>query len=149
MKPHHAADSLQAHVEQLFHELPEPISPQDLPQLLQLGLTQMIAAALAKERRSHLANLPQDRANGYVPQRTPHVGATPVGLERARTRQGSYPALLPKHRRNLLETYQELIQNVLLGITSENHHQTLSSFPGRFRVNALEDSQFTSKQGGS
>ena len=118
MKNNQSSDSLQAHVEQFFNQLPEPISPQDLPQMLQLALTKMIEAALAQERHFHLENHPQDRANGYAPQRTLHVGATPVSLERPRTRQGFYPALLPKHQRHLPEAYQELLQNILLGARS-------------------------------
>ena len=113
-----AADSLQAHVAQFFNQLPEPISPQDLPQLLQLALTKMIETALAQERQFHLADHPEDRANGYAPERTLHVGATPLSLERPRTRQGFYPALLPKHQRHLPEAYQELLQNILLGARS-------------------------------
>src|SRR5512141_2885411 len=100
MKNNPPSDSLQAHVEQFFRQLPEPISPQDLPQMLQLALTKMMEAALARERQFHLADHPEDRANGYAPERTLHVGATPVSLERPRTRQGFYPALL---------------QNILLG----------------------------------
>jgi transposase-like protein len=118
MKNSPASDSLQAHVEQFFNQLPEPISPQDLPQMLQLALSKMIEAALAQERQFHLQDHPEDRANGYAPQRTLHVGATPVSLERPRTRQGFYPALLPKHQRNLPEAYQELLQNILLGARS-------------------------------
>jgi transposase-like protein len=118
MKNNPSADSLQAHVDQFFNQLPDPISPQDLPQLLHLALTKMIEAALAQERQFHLQDHPEDRANGYAPQRTLHVGATPVSLERPRTRQGFYPALLPKHQRHLPEAYQELLQNILLGARS-------------------------------
>jgi putative transposase len=120
MKDKQLSDSIQAHVQQFFNQLPEPISPQDLPQMLQLALTRMIEAALAQERQFHLADHPEDRANGYAPERTLHVGATPVSLERPRTRQGFYPALLPKHQRHLPEAYQELLQNILLGARSFN-----------------------------
>jgi len=118
MKNNQSSDSLQAHVQQFFNQLPGPLSPQDLPQLLQLALTKMIETALAQERQFHLQDHPEDRANGYAPQRSLHVGATPVSLERPRTRQGFYPALLPKHQRHLPEAYQELLQNILLGARS-------------------------------
>jgi hypothetical protein len=64
MKNNPSSDSLQAHVEQFFNQLPEPISPQDLPQMLQLALSKMIEAALAQERQFHLQDHPEDRANG-------------------------------------------------------------------------------------
>src|SRR5512140_1015551 len=78
MKNNASADSLQAHVAQFFNQLPEPISPQDLLQMLQLALTKMIEAALPRERQFHLADHQEDRANGYAPERTLHVGATPL-----------------------------------------------------------------------
>src|ERR1035441_7513063 len=71
MKNNPSADSLQAHVAQFFNQLPDPISPQDLPQLLQLALTKMIDAALAQERQFHLQDHPEDRANGYAPPMHP------------------------------------------------------------------------------
>ena len=46
MKNNPSADSLQAHVAQFFNQLPDAISSQHLPQLLQLALTKMIEAAL-------------------------------------------------------------------------------------------------------
>jgi transposase-like protein len=116
--------SLQTHVEQFLRqaaqspELAVHLSPQDLPHLLQLGFAQMLEAALDKERQWHLADHPEDRANGYAPPRTLHVGTTPVPLERPRTRQGFYPAVLPKHQRHLPEAYQQLLQNILLGAKS-------------------------------
>jgi len=118
MKNNQTTDSLQAHVQQFFDQLPEPLSPENLPQLVQLGLTQMIKAALAQERRFHLEDHPQDRANGYAPTRTLHVGATALCLERPRTRQAFYPALLPKHQRHLPQAYQDLLQDILLGARS-------------------------------
>jgi len=39
-------------------------------------------------------------------------------LERPRTRQGFYPAVLPKHQRYLPEAYQQLLRNILLGARS-------------------------------
>lgn len=59
-----------------------------------------------------------DRANGYAPKRSLHLGTTPVQMEIPRTRQGFYPALLPKHQRYLPDAYQQLLQNILLGARS-------------------------------
>src|ERR1039457_4248005 len=130
MKNNPSADSLQAHVAQFFNQLPDPISPQDLPQLLQFALTKMIEAALAQKRQFHLQDHPEDRANGYAPQCTLHVGATPVSLKRPRTRQGFYPALLPKHQRHLPEAYQDLLQNILLGGPQLRRRPTHPPGPG-------------------
>src|ERR1035438_4137062 len=77
MKINPSADSLQAHAQQFFNQLPDPISPQDLPQLLHLALTKMIEAALAQERQFHLQDHPEDRANGYAPQGTSTSGPPP------------------------------------------------------------------------
>jgi hypothetical protein len=77
MKNNPSADSLQAHVAQFFNQLPDPISPQDLPQLLHLALTKMIEAALAQERQFHLQDHPEDRANGYAPNAPSMSGPPP------------------------------------------------------------------------
>lgn len=114
----------QAHLEQLVQDLTQalqnflPTGPQELPQLLQAGLAQLLAGALNKEREFYLDQHPADRANGYAPARTLDVGATPVSFERPRTRQGFYPALLPKHQRQLPQAYQELLHQILLGSRS-------------------------------
>lgn len=118
MKTTQQTDSLQAHLAQFLDQLPQPLSVQDLPQLLQTAASQMIAAALAQERQFHLQAHPEDRANGYAPARTLQVGTLPVALERPRTREGFYPTLLPKHQRTLPEAYQELLQDILLGARS-------------------------------
>jgi transposase-like protein len=118
MQHNQSSPSLQAHLEECLQQLPGPLSPQDLPQLLHLGLSQIIEAALAKERQLHLDSHPEDRANGYAPQRTLHVGTIPVPVERPRTRQGFYPAVLPKHQRHLPEAYQQLLQDLILGARS-------------------------------
>ena len=116
--------SLQAHLDEFFGrlaacpELHDQLSAADLPQLLEAGLAQVLKRALNRERQFHLEDNPQDRANGYAPKRTLNVGATSVVLERPRTRQGFYPALLPKHQRSLPEAYQQLLRNILLGARS-------------------------------
>jgi transposase-like protein len=116
--------SPQIHLDQLLQDVVQslgaalPGCPEELPQLLQVGLAQLLSAALRKERQFYLEDHPEDRANGYAPARTLDVGATPVSFERPRTRQGFYPAVLPKHQRQLPQAYQDLLQNILLGSRS-------------------------------
>ena len=115
---------VQAHLNQFFAqlaqcpELERQLGPQDLPQLLQAGLAHVLKGALQRERQLHLEEHPEDRANGYAPKRTLHIGTTPVPLQRPRTREGYYPAVLPKHQRYLPEAYQQLLRNILLGARS-------------------------------
>lgn len=122
----HDSSGVQAHLNQFFSQLakyPElegQLGPQDLPQLLEAGLAHVLKGALNRERELHLEEHPQDRANGYAPKRTLHIGTTAVSLERPRTRQGFYPAVLPKHQRHLPEAYQQLLRNILLGARSFN-----------------------------
>ena len=124
MNNNQESSAVQAHLDEFFSQLaqcPElegKLSPQDLPQLLQAGLSHVLNSALKKERHFYLEDHPQDRANGYAPKRTLTVGTTPVELERPRTREGFYPAVLPKHQRYLPEAYQQLLRNILLGARS-------------------------------
>lgn len=124
MNNNQGSSAVQAHLDQFFAQLassPElegQLSPQDLPQLLQAGLSHVLHTALQKERQFHLEEHPQDRGNGYAPKRTLKVGSTSVELERPRTRQAFYPAILPKHQRHLPEAYQQLLRNILLGARS-------------------------------
>ncbi len=126
MKNNQESSTVQAHLEQFFSQLaqcPElagRLGPEDLPQLLEAGLAQVLGGVLKRERQFHLEEHPEDRANGYAPKRTLHVGTTAVPLERPRTRQGFYPAILPKHQRHLPEAYQQLLRNILLGARSFN-----------------------------
>ena len=116
--------ALQAHLDEFFAQLarcPElegQLSPEDLPQLLEAGLTHVLKGVLQRERQFYLEDHPQDRANGYAPKRTLNIGTTAVELHRPRTRQAFYPAVLPKHQRHLPEAYQQLLRNVLLGARS-------------------------------
>lgn len=118
--------AVQAHLDRFFSqltqspELERQLTPEDLPQLLQAGLSQVLNRALKKERDLHLEDHPQDRGNGYAPKRTLQIGTTAVELERPRTREGFYPAVLPKHQRHLPEAYQQLLRNILLGARSFN-----------------------------
>jgi len=115
--------SLQARLNEFFGQLAQcaelhGLSPEDLPRLLQAGLSSVLNAALQKERQFHLEDHPEDRANGYAPKRTLRIGTTSVELERPRTRQDFYPAVLPKYQRHLPEAYQQLLRNLLLGARS-------------------------------
>ncbi len=116
--------AVQSHLEEFLAQLarcPElegQLSPEDLPQLLEAGLSHVLNGTLQQERQFHLVDHPQDRANGYAPTRTLQVGSTAVRLDRPRTRQGFYPAVLPKHQRHLPEAYQQLLRNILLGARS-------------------------------
>ena len=126
MNNNRAVSAVQAHLDQFFSqltqspELEERFSPEDLPQLLEAGLSHVLNSVLKKERQFHLEEHPDDRANGYAPKRTLKVGTTSVELERPRTREGFYPAVLPKHQRYLPEAYQQLLRNILLGARSFN-----------------------------
>ncbi|HWW03086.1 MAG TPA: IS256 family transposase [Candidatus Acidoferrum sp.] len=122
----HDRPRLQAHLDEFFGrianspELCEQLSPEDLPQLLEAGLSHVLNNTLKTERQFHLQAHPEDRANGYAPKRTLNIGATTVALDRPRTRQGFYPAVLPKHQRHLPQAYQQLLRNILLGARSFN-----------------------------
>jgi len=126
MNGKHDIASVQAHLEEFFTQLAQSaelegqLSPADLPQLLEAGLSHVLKTALQKERQFHLEDHPEDRANGYAPTRTLKVGSTAVQLERPRTRQGFYPAVLPKHQRYLPAAYQQLLRSILLGAKSFN-----------------------------
>jgi putative transposase len=124
MNNNQEASAVQAHLDQFFSqltqypELERSLTPEDLPQLLQAGLSHVLNTLLQKERHFHLEDHPQDRGNGYAPKRTLKIGTTAVELERPRTREGFYPAVLPKHQRHLPEAYQQLLRNILLGARS-------------------------------
>ena len=117
---------VQAHLDEFFARLvTDPqlegrLSPADLPQLLEAGLSHVLNTTLKKERDFHLEHHPEDRANGYAPTRVLNIGSTAVPLDRPRTRQGFYPSVLPKHQRHLPEAYQQLLRNILLGARSFN-----------------------------
>jgi len=126
MNDNQESSEVQGHLNQFFSKLaacPElegQLGPQDLPQLLEAGLAHVLKGALKRERELHLEDHPEDRANGYAPKRTLRMGTTAIALERPRTRQGFYPAVLPKHQRYLPEAYQQLLRNILLGARSFN-----------------------------
>jgi transposase-like protein len=90
------------------------IQPKDLEQFLQNGLSKLLIRAVEQERQLYLADHPEDRANGFAPTRSLQIGTTPVELERPHTRGPFYPGFLPKYQRCLPETYQQLLQDILL-----------------------------------
>lgn len=120
MKNSTAGYTAQARIEELVRDLAEdPVwgslsSPADLQSYLQAGFSALLNAALLKERAFYLDQHPEDRANGFAPTRDLHIKTTPVTLERPRTRAGFYPAFLPKHQRHIPESYQELLEQILL-----------------------------------
>lgn len=124
MKTNHTDSTLQARFDELISHFTHAsalgswLSPAELQTFLQSGLSQLLQAALETERAFHLDQQPEDRANGFAPKRTLHLGTTPLEMEIPRTRQSFYPALLPKHQRYLPQAYQHLLQNILLGARS-------------------------------
>src|SRR5262245_46191255 len=87
------------------------IVPKDtLEDFLIEGLSQLVNSSLQFQRKIHLDNSPEDRANGYAPARTLHLGTTPLSIEIPRSRQGFYPPLLPKYQRHISEAYSDLLR---------------------------------------
>lgn len=124
MKNNSTDSTLQARFDDLISQFSQAspwgslLSAADLQSFLQAGLSQLLQSALEAERSVHLNEQTADRANGYAPKRSLHLGTTPVQMEIPRTRKGFYPALLPKHQRYLPDAYQQLLQNILLGARS-------------------------------
>ena len=120
MKDTNTAEILQAQLNALTQQLADdPImnsvaGPEDLQSYLQAGFSALLNAALLKERSMYLDEHPEDRANGFAPPRQLHVKTTPVNIERPRSRNGFYPAILPKHQRHVPGDYQQLLEQVLL-----------------------------------
>jgi putative transposase len=120
MKTSNTTDAVQARIEELMQQIgDDPVlgsltSPSELQNYLQSGFSALLHAAMLKERSFHLNQYPDDRANGYAPTRQLHVKTTPVTVDRPRTRDGFYPAFLPKHQRHIPEGYQELLEQILL-----------------------------------
>jgi transposase-like protein len=120
MNSNQSSSAVQEYVQNLSAQLQHDqflntlLRPEELKGFLQDAFSKLLEAALLKERQFHLQNHPEDRANGYAPERTFHIGTTPLELHRPRTRQGFYPALLPKHQRYLPDSYQDLFYSILL-----------------------------------
>ena len=146
MKTNQEPSLIQDRVDQLAEQFASDsllstwLQPQDLKEFLRRGLTHLLTAALQSERQFHLEDHPKDRANGYAPERQLHVGTLPVALQIPRTRQGFYPAFLPKHQRQLPEQYQELLQTVLLQANSFRAAlRTLQNMGLGYRPDQLEE----------
>ena len=120
MKANNTTDAVQARIEELMQQIgDDPVlgsltSPSELQNYLQSGFNALLHAAMLKERSFHLDQYQDDKANGYAPTRQLHIKTTPVTIDRPRTRDGFYPAFLPKHQRHIPEGYQELLEQILL-----------------------------------
>lgn len=115
------------------------LNPDDLKEFFRRGLAELLSTAIHTEREFHLQDHPEDRANGHSPQRELRVGTLAVPLQVPRTRQGFYPALLPKHQRQLPQQYHELLHTVLLQATSFRAAlRTLQSMGLGYRPDQLE-----------
>jgi len=119
MNNNHASTAVQAHLDRFFSQLAEcpelegQLSPEDLPQLLQAGLSHVLNSALKKERQFHLEDHPRT-CHGYAPKRTLKVGTTVLSWSgRAHARLlscGLAQAPAPSAR-----AYQQLLRNILFG----------------------------------
>ncbi len=93
-------------------------SPAEVQDYLQAGFSALFNATLLNERSLFLDQHPEDRANGFAPERQLHIKTTPITVERPRTRNGFYPAFMPKHQRYIPESYQELLEQILVNSKS-------------------------------
>lgn len=78
------------------------------------GLSQLLNSSLQLQRKLHLDRATDDRANGYAPARTLHLGTTPVEIQIPRSRLGFYPPILPKYQRHIPQTYTDLLRQILI-----------------------------------
>jgi len=111
---------VQDHVDEIMQQLVgDPIlsalaSPSDLQGYLQTGFSALLNATLLKDRALYLEHHAEDRANGFAPARELQVKTTPVMVTRPRTRDGFFPAFLPKYQHHIPADYQELLEQILL-----------------------------------
>lgn len=145
MNTKHQLTQIQDRVEQLAQQFSREatlntlLSPEDLKEFFRRGLSELLSTAINTEREFHLEDHPDDRANGHSPQRQLRVGTLAVPVQVPRTRQGFYPALLPKHQRQLPHQYHELLHTVLLQATSFRAAlRTLQSMGLGYRPDQLE-----------
>jgi hypothetical protein len=105
---------VQDHVDEIMQQLVgDPIlsalaSPSDLQGYLQTGCSALLNATLLKDRALYLEHHAEDRANGFAPAREPQVKPTPGMVTRPRTRDGFFPAFLPKYQHHIPANDQEL-----------------------------------------
>jgi len=106
-------DQLAARIaaDQIFGNL---VSKDELQDFLSEGLSQLLNSSLQFQRKIHLDGTPDDRANGYAPERTIHLGTTPLQVQIPRSRQGFYPPILPKYQRYIGEAYSDLLRQILM-----------------------------------
>ena len=106
-------DQLAARIaaDQIFGNL---VSKDELQDFLSEGLSQLLNSSLQFQRKIHLDGTPDDRANGYAPERTIHLGTTPLQVQIPRSRQGFYPPILPKYQRHIGEAYSDLLRQILM-----------------------------------
>src|SRR5690606_21745689 len=87
MKNNSTDSALQARFNDLISQFTQAsplgslLSPADLQAFLQTGLSQLLQSALETERSLHLNEQTGDRANGYAPKRSLHLGTTQVQME--------------------------------------------------------------------
>jgi transposase-like protein len=96
------------------------IDPSQLKSFFIENMSQLINRHIEQERQSHLFINPDDKANGFCPERYLSVGTYPIRLAIPRTRNGFYPSILPKYQRYLPEDYQKLLHDILLNAKSFN-----------------------------
>lgn len=146
MKTNNDPSPLQVRLSELARQLSDDpmlgplVQPGQLENFLQCAFSELLQAALLKERQFHLEDHPTDRANGFAPKRTLQIGTTPVSLQVPRTREAFYPAVLPKHQRVLPESYQRLLEDVLLQAKSfKAALRTLQAMGLPYAPDQLED----------
>ena len=81
-------------------------------------MNELVNKQFLKERQFYLNNNTDDKDNGFSPERSFQIGTMPVNLNIPRSRNGFYPAILPKYQRYLSDDYQELLYQIILGATS-------------------------------
>lgn len=93
-------------------------SPKVLKDFFIENMNELVNKQFLKEREFYLNNNPDDKANGFCPERPFQIGTMPISMNIPRSRNGFYPAILPKYQRYLPDDYQELLYQILLGATS-------------------------------
>lgn len=119
MNSTHQLPDLQDRIEQLASKIAADqvlggfFPKEALQDFLTNGLSQLLNSSLQLQRKIHLDQSPDDRANGYAPQRTLHLGTTPIEVQIPRSRNGFYPPILPKYQRHICDTYADLLRQIL------------------------------------
>jgi len=117
-------NQVQDHIEKLADKFADdPIlnqwgSPNELKNFFIENMNELINKQFLKEREFYLNNTTDDKANGFCPERSFQIGTMPINLTIPRSRNGFYPAILPKYQRFLADDYQELLYQIILGATS-------------------------------